>query len=151
MSLLTPTEVFLFWMRKEKSLWYMELWDNGKGVTTRKPRGGGGGWRGMPDRNEQLLSHPNVNMVQNHVFTSCAFVLCKILHPKYRKVCACVSITTLILAGTCPYIPLLQICLAVWMWDVPPYRALRQFHVFCKLMTTDEYKLLAERKLSEKN
>jgi hypothetical protein len=34
--------------------WYMELWDNGKRVTTRMPRGMKEGR--IPDRNRQLMS-----------------------------------------------------------------------------------------------
>jgi hypothetical protein len=44
-------------------MWYMELWDNGKRVTTWIPSGHEG--REELDRNRQLMSHLNVNMAQN--------------------------------------------------------------------------------------
>jgi hypothetical protein len=40
----------------------MELWDNGKRVTKRMPQERGMKEGRIPERNEQLLSHPNLNM-----------------------------------------------------------------------------------------
>jgi hypothetical protein len=44
--------------------WYMELWGNGKRVTTWMPVGGGGAWEGEDNWSKQatheLMSHSNI-------------------------------------------------------------------------------------------